>query len=70
MSAGVLDRCRRTRRDFDPSRREDLAELNYFLAHSKWRSGCPFTLEDGFAEIPYQCLVKFAKHRLKRLTVE
>lgn len=66
MTSRVLVSAVRERRVFDPSRKEDLAELRYFLDNSKWRNGCPFTLENGFAEIPYQCFVKYAQHRLPR----
>lgn len=66
-SASVLDRSARNRRDFDPSRKEDLLELRFFLENSKWKNGCPFSLEDGYTEIPYQCFVKFAKYKLNKL---
>ncbi len=69
-SATILERMKRERREFNPTRKEDLAELRYFLRHNKWRNGCPFKLQDEFSEIPYQCLKKFTLHGLSRMKLE
>lgn len=52
------------RRRFDPSRKEDLNELKYFISHSKWKSGCPFYLEDPWSDIPIMCKEKYTQHML------
>ena len=39
------------RRNFDPSKIEDLRELKYFKENLTWKSGCPFYLEDPHHQI-------------------
>lgn len=60
----VLERALRTRRQFDPTVSEDVAELRYYIENGRWRNGCPFMLEGTYVDIPYQCLFKWAKHSL------
>jgi hypothetical protein len=64
--ASVLGQAKPVRRDFDPTKKDDLLELRYFLDNNKWRNGCPFRLVGEFSEIPYQCLVRFAKAKLPK----
>lgn len=54
----------RDRRDFDPSNKEDLAELGFFIKNKKWREGCPFHLEFPYADVPIMCMIKYAEHSL------
>jgi hypothetical protein len=52
------------RRDFDPSNIEDLQELKFFKDNGKWKSGCPFYLEDPFIEVPAMCYTKYTQYML------
>lgn len=52
------------RRLFDPSKKEDVQELKYFLANSKWKTLCPFYLEDPWDNIPVMCKEKFTRYTL------
>lgn len=52
------------RRMFDPSDKKDCDELKYFIANTKWKSLCPFLLEDPYHDIPTMCKEKFTKHVL------
>lgn len=66
----VLNTFRRNfiqRRDFDPSKAEDLKELKYFKDNGKWRSACPFYLEDPFIEVPAMCESKFTNYMLSKV---
>lgn len=55
------------RRDFDPSNLEDLQELKYFRDNGKWKSGCPFYLEDPFIEVPAMCYNKYTHYMLDKM---
>lgn len=66
----VLNTFRRSlvqRRDFNPSRAEDLKELKYFKDNGKWRGACPFYLEDPFIEVPAMCESKFTNYMLEKM---
>lgn len=52
------------RRRFDPNKKEDLAELKYFLKNAKWKNGCPFFVEDPWEDIPAMCKEKYTRHML------
>jgi hypothetical protein len=65
----LLTTFRRTfspRREFNPASNEDLLELKYFKDNGKWKSGCPFFLEDPFIEVPAMCASKFTDYMLTR----
>lgn len=55
------------RRDFNPSSVEDLQELKYFKDNGKWKSGCPFYLEDPFIEVPAMCYTKYTHYMLGKV---
>lgn len=55
------------RRDFDPSNLNDLKELKYFKDNGKWKSGCPFFLEDPYLEVPAMCESKFTNYMLSTM---
>lgn len=66
----VLNTFRRNlvqRRDFDPTKAEDLKELKYFKDNGKWKSVCPFYLEDPFVEVPAMCESKFTDYMLSKI---
>ena len=54
----------RTRRNFNPANKQDLAELGFFLKNRKWREGCPFNLEHPYEDIPFMCMAKYTEHSL------
>lgn len=53
-------------RDFDPSKTEDLKELLYFKNNGKWKSGCPFFLDETFIEVPAMCYTKYTHYMLEQ----
>lgn len=55
------------RRLFDPSKRNDLIELKYFMLHGRWRDKCPFYAEYPWEDIPAMCKDKYAKYTLSKL---
>lgn len=55
------------RRRFDPSQKNDLLELKYFLENMTWRNGCPFYLEDPWEDIPAMCKDKYTTFMLSKL---
>lgn len=55
------------RRIFDPSKKEDIAELKYFLKHNKWKNYCPFYAVYPWEDIPAMCLEIYAKYSLGKL---
>jgi len=55
------------RRFFDPSNKEDLKELKFFIARTKWKNGCPFFLEEPFIDIPAMCENKFTRYMLAKV---
>lgn len=61
----VLGRAARVRRDFAPSVEADIDELRHYIAHGRWRNGCPFNLIGNYVDVPYQCLMLWAKHTLQ-----
>jgi len=52
------------RREFNPSDKRDLVELKHFKVTGKWKSGCPFYLEDPFIEVPAMCDHKYTNYML------
>jgi hypothetical protein len=52
------------RREFNPASNDDLIELKYFKDKGKWKSGCPFYLEDPFIDVPAMCASKFTDYML------
>lgn len=59
---GVIDR-----RLFDPTKKEDLLELKYFMDTGKWYRGCPFYQEYPWEDIPAMCKDKYTAHQLAKL---
>jgi hypothetical protein len=59
---GVIDR-----RLFDPTKKEDLLELKYFMINGKWKKGCPFYQEYPWEDIPAMCKDKYTAHQLAKL---
>lgn len=55
------------RREFNPSNKNDLKELKYFVANKQWRDGCPFYAEYPWEDIPAMCLEKYASYSLSKL---
>jgi hypothetical protein len=66
----ILSTFRRSfveRREFNPSAKRDLVELKHFKEHGKWKSGCPFYLEDPFIEVPAMCDHKYTNYMLLKV---
>ena len=57
----------KSRREFNPSNKEDLKELKYFIENKQWRDGCPFYAEFPWEDIPVMCLEKYARDSLAKL---
>jgi hypothetical protein len=55
------------RRRFDPSDREDLKELSYFIKHTTWKTTCPFLLEYPHKDVVSMCQVFYTEHMLRKL---
>lgn len=55
------------RRRFDPSDKEDLKELAYFIKHTSWKTVCPFLLEYPHKDVVSMCKVFYTEHMLKKL---
>lgn len=55
------------RRNFDPSKIQDLRELKYFKENMTWKTACPFHLMDPFLEIPAMCMSKYTDYMLTKL---
>ena len=56
-----------SRRLFDPTRHEDLAELKHYIDTNQWIGSCPFYLEEYWDNIPAMCMHKYAQYMLKDL---
>lgn len=52
------------KRIFDPSKKEDVSLLKYFLKLSKWGKPCPFLLEEPYLTIPDMVKDKYIKFSL------
>ena len=55
------------RRDFNPSSIKDLQELKFFKENNKWKTGCPFHIDDPYLEIPSMCDNKFTNYMLSKM---
>lgn len=54
-----------SKRRFDPSRKKDRDEFQYFLTHRRWQSFvCPFVLEWPHLTIPNMIMSKLSHHTL------
>jgi hypothetical protein len=51
----------------DPSDKEDLKELSYFIKHTTWKTTCPFLLEYPHKDIVSMCQVFYTEHMLRKL---
>jgi hypothetical protein len=60
----VLSATNKKRVQFDPSNDEHLTELKFFMKHNKWKTGCPFLLEEPFEDIPTLCVRKYLDYSL------
>lgn len=67
MSLSTFRKSFAQRREFDPSKTADLTELKYFKDNGKWKSGCPFHLDDPFIEVPAMCESKFTSYMLTKM---
>lgn len=52
---------------FDPSSKDDLKKVKYFLHHNHWEENCPFYLEWPYLDIPSMIKDKMVKYTLKGL---
>lgn len=50
------------RHQFDPSNKQDLVELAYFINNGRWKNGCPFYLEWPYQDIVAMCQSKYTEH--------
>ena len=50
---------------FDPSSKEDLKLVRYFLHNHKWEKNCPFYLEWPYLDIPNMIKDKIVNYTLK-----
>ena len=55
------------KREFNPADKKDLLEFKFFKKNGKWKTGCPFYLEDPFIEIPSMCESKFTTYMLEKM---
>ena len=55
------------RHPFDPSSKEDLKKVKYFLRNNKWEKNCPFYLEWPYLDIPCMVKDKIVAHSLRGL---
>ena len=55
------------RRDFNPASTKDLQELKFFKENNKWKTGCPFHIDDPYLEIPSMCDNKFTNYMLSKM---
>lgn len=53
------------RRGFNPNSIEDIKELKYFLDNGKWKTVCPFYIEDPWENIPEMCKDKFTRYMIQ-----
>lgn len=54
------------RRKFNPSKKEDLNELTFFVKNKKWKGVCPFYLEYPWEDIPTMCKDKYSEFMLSK----
>lgn len=55
------------KRDFNPAAIKDLQELKFFKENNKWKTGCPFYIDDPYLEIPSMCDNKFTNYMLSKM---
>lgn len=67
MRSSMLNRLATPRRNFDPTNREDLLELKYFIQKGVWKDRCPFYEEFPWEDIPAMCKHKYAEHMLAKV---
>ncbi len=51
----ILDRRLKKRVPFDPMNKEHLAEFKFFRENARWKTTCPFLLEEPYLSIPSMC---------------
>jgi hypothetical protein len=69
MTLESFRRSINSRREFDPSKKEDLLELKYFNDNGKWKNGCPFYVEEPFIDVPAMCYFKYTDYMLSQIKV-
>jgi hypothetical protein len=47
-----IARHSKNRREFNPNKKEDVAEYRYYIRNSQWENGCPFWLDWPYLTIP------------------
>jgi hypothetical protein len=67
MSLKTFRKAFSPRRDFNPSSIKDLQELKFFKENNKWKTGCPFHIDDPYLEIPSMCDNKFTNYMLSKM---
>jgi hypothetical protein len=67
MYLSTITRSMHQRREFNPSKKEDLMELKYFKKNGKWEKGCPFYLQDPFIEVPGMCDSMYTTYMLEKI---
>ncbi len=67
MRSSLLNRLAEPRRIFDPTKREDLLELKYFIQKGVWKAKCPFYEEFPWEDIPAMWKHKYSEYMLVKL---
>lgn len=55
-------RCATQHRFFDATKQEDMDEYGYFVRNGKWKTSCPFLLEQPYLSIPHMINEKIVQH--------
>jgi hypothetical protein len=64
-TSSCLENNVRPRREFDPSKAEDILEFRHFMSRGKWTGHqCPFVLEWPYLTIPDMLKDKFVLYTL------
>jgi hypothetical protein len=60
-----IARHTKNRREFNPNKKEDVAEYRYYIKNAQWENGCPFWLDWPYLSIPEMIKDKLVKSYLK-----
>jgi hypothetical protein len=60
-----IARHAKNRREFNPNKKEDVAEYRYYIKNAQWENGCPFWLDWPYLSIPEMIKDKLVKSYLK-----
>lgn len=55
------------KRQFDPTRAEDLKEYKYFLENARWRETCPFICEPPWEAVTFLIERRIVEHSINDL---